>query len=138
MGSGSGRKRHIVTNTCGALLDVQVHPANIQDNHGAAPLLNALGADFPKLRHVYADRVYRGERLLAAVEKTGPWTIEIITKTQSLGTFRAEPKRCVVERTFAWLNRNRRLAKDFERSVESAQAWIWVASVKLLTRKLAR
>ena len=133
-----GRKRHIVTDTGGELLDVHVHPADIQDNHGAAPLLNAVGQAFPKLRHAFADRVYRGPKLLAAVADNSPWTIEIITRKQSIGTFKAEPKRWVVERTFAWLGRNRRLAKDFEKTVESAQAWIWTANVKRLLRKLAR
>lgn len=133
-----GRKRHIVTDTDGSLLDVLVHSAGIQDNHGAAPLLNAVGADFPKLRHAFADRVYRGPKLLNAVSKNRPWTIEIVTRSQSVGTFKPEKRRWVVERTFAWLNLNRRLAKDFERSIESATAWIWIASVKLLTRRLAR
>lgn len=133
-----GRKRHIVTDTQGELLEAHVHPANIQDNHGAAPLLNEVGAAFPKLRHAFADRVYRGPKLRTAVGQNGPWTIEIITRSQSIGTFKAEPKRWVVERTFAWLGRNRRLAKDFETKTETAEAWIWAANVKRLIRKLAR
>lgn len=133
-----GRKRHIVTDTDGLLLEAQVHPADIQDNHGAVPLLIAVAEDFPKLRHAFADRVYRGPKLLDAVSANRPWTIEIITRSQSVGTFKAEPRRWVVERTLAWININRRLAKDFERTIESAQDWIWISSVKLLTRRLAR
>lgn len=133
-----GRKRHIVTDTGGRLLAVQVHAANIQDNHGAAPLLRQLRAAFPDLRHVFADRVYRGQRLLDEIADVGPWTIEIITRAQSVGHFVAEPKRWVVERTFAWLGRNRRLAKDYEATIASEEAWINLASVNILTRQLAR
>ena len=133
-----GRKRHIVTDTGGRLLAVQVHAANIQDNHGAAPLLRQLRAAFPDLRHVFADRVYRGQRLLDEIADVGPWTIEIITRAQSVGHFVAEPKRWVVERTFACLGRNRRLAKDYEATIASEEAWINLASFNILTRKLAR
>jgi putative transposase len=133
-----GRKRHLVTDTTGSPLALQVHPANIQDNHGAVALLIALGHSFPRLRHIFADRVYRGPKLLDALRDTGRWTIEIVTRSQSVGTFKAEPKRWVIERTFAWLGRNRRLAKDFEASIESAEAWCFIASVQLLTRRLAR
>jgi putative transposase len=133
-----GRKRHIVTDTEGSLLAVLVHPANIQDNHGAVPLLRTIGRAFRKLRHIFADRVYRGPKLLNALADLGDWTIEIVTRIQSFGTFKPEPRRWVVERTFAWLGRNRRLAKDFEASIQSAQAWVWIANVRLLSRRLAR
>jgi putative transposase len=133
-----GRKRHIVTDTQGWLLDVLVHTANVQDNHAAVPLLRMLARRFPKLRHVFADRVYRGHKLLDALADTGKWTIEIITRTQTLGTFKPEPRRWVVERTFAWLGRSRRLAKDFERTIASEAAWVLLASVQLLIRRLAR
>jgi putative transposase len=133
-----GRKRHIVTDTIGSLLAVQVHPANIQDNHGAVPLLKHIGLMFPKLRHLFADRVYRGDKLLNAIAEYGKWTIEIVTRSQSVGTFKAEPKRWVVERTLAWLNRSRRLAKDFEVTIASAEAWILLASIRVLSRRLAR
>ena len=134
----NGRKRHVVTDTTGLLLALLVHAANIQDNHGAVPLLTALGHKFPKLRHIFADRVYRGEKLINALAGLGWWTIEIVTRSQSIGTFRAEPKRWVIERTFAWLGRNRRLAKDFEATIASAEAWVLIASVRLLVRRLAR
>jgi putative transposase len=134
----NGRKRHIVTDTEGSLLAVLVHPANIQDNHGAVPLLRTIGRAFQGLRHIFADRVYRGPKLLNALADLGTWTIEIVTRSQSLGSFQAEPRRWVIERTFAWFGRNRRLAKDFEASIASAQAWILIASVRLLSRRLAR
>jgi putative transposase len=116
-----GRKRHIVTDNEGWLLAVQVHPANIQDNHGAVPLLKAIGRMFPRLRHLFADRIYRGPKLLNAIAELGKWTIEIITRRQSLGTFKAEPRRWVIERTLAWFGRNRRLSKDFEQTIASAE-----------------
>src|SRR5882672_589019 len=133
-----GRKRHIVTDTEGSLLAVQVHPANVQDNHGAVSLLRIIGRLFPNLRHIFADRVYRGPKLLDAIADLGRWTIEIVTRSQSVGTFKAEPRRWVVERTFAWCGRNRRLAKDFEASIASAEAWVLIASIRLLSRRLAR
>src|SRR6266851_1198889 len=110
-----GRKRHIVTDTAGSLLAVLV--------------LGSVGRRFPKLRHIFADRVYRGQKLLDALADSGKWTIEIVTRSQSVGTFKAEPKRWVIERTLAWLGRNRRLAKDFEATIASAEAWVLIASV---------
>jgi len=133
-----GRKRHIVTDTEGSLLAVLVQPGNVQDNHGAVPLLRIIGRMFPNLRHIFADRVYRGPKLLAALADLGKWTIEIVTRSQSFGTFKPEPRRWVVERTFAWIGRKRRLAKDFEASIASEEAWVLIASVSLLSRRLAR
>lgn len=133
-----GRKRHIVTDTEGFLLDVLVHPANVQDVHGAVPLLRSIGRRFPTLRHVFADRVYRGPQLLNALADCGPWTIEIVERPAGVKGFQLLPRRWVVERTFAWLGRCRRLAKDFEATIESATAWILVANLRLLSRRLAR
>lgn len=133
-----GRKRHIVTDTEGSLLAVLVQTGNLQDNHGAVPLLRSIGSKFPKLRYIFADRVYRGPKLLEALADLGKWTIEIVTRSQSVGTFKPEPRRWVVERTFAWFSRNRRLAKDFEATIASAEAWVIIASVKVLSRRLAR
>jgi transposase len=134
----NGRKRHIVTDTGGLLLAVLVHAANIQDSHGAVPLLKLLAHSFPRLRHGFADRVYRGQKLIDAVAELGRWVIEIVTRSQSVGTFKAEPKRWVIERTLAWLGRNRRLAKDFEATIASAEAWILIANIRLLNSRLAR
>ena len=133
-----GRKRHLVTDTEGWPLVVQVHAADIQDSHGAVPLLKAARRAFGRLRHLFADRVYRGPKLLNAISEVGRWTIEIVTRSQNVGTFKAEPRRWVIERTFAWLGRNRRLAKDFEKTIASAVAWIMLASIRLFVRRLAR
>ena len=133
-----GRKRHLVTDTEGSLLVVQVHPADIQDNHGAVPLLKAARRAFRRLRHVFADRVYRGPKLLNAIADVGKWTIEVVTRTESVGAFKPERRRWVIERTFAWFGRCRRLAKDFEKTIASAEAWIMMASIRLLSRRLGR
>ena len=101
------------------------------------PLLKLLRQTFPKLRHIFADRVYRGPKLRAAMAEFGRWTIEIVTRSDR-SDFQARAKRWVVERTFAWLGRNRRLAKDFERTIASAEAWVLIANVRLLSCRLAR
>jgi transposase len=133
-----GRKRHIVTDTNGLLLDVHVHPANVQDVHGAVALLESLRSRFPKLQHVFADRVYRGAQLTNAVAHCGPWTIEIVKRPDGVKGFQLLPRRWVVERTFAWFGRCRRLTKDFEGSAATEVAWLLVAHLRLLTRRLAR
>jgi len=133
-----GRKRHIVTDTQGFLLAVLVHEANIQDPHGAVPLLHTLRRSFPSLGHVFADRVYRGPQLLDAVADCGPWTIQIVERPPGVKGFQLLPRRWVVERTFAWLGRSRRLAKDFEATIASATAWVLLANLRLLTRRLAK
>lgn len=132
-----GRKRHIVTDSNGFLLAANVHPANIQDVHGAVKLLEHLRTRFPKLRRIFADRVYRGPQLLKALAHCGPWTIEIVQRPKGVKGFHLLPRRWVVERTFAWQGRCRRLAKDFERSIASATAWLFLAHIRLLTRRLA-
>lgn len=133
-----GRKRHIVTDTEGFLLAGLVHEANIQDPHGAVPLLRALRRRFPRLGHIFADRIYRGPQLLNAIADCGPWRIEIVERPPGVKGFRLLPRRWVVERTFAWLGRSRRLAKDFERTIASATAWLLLASIRLLSRRLAK
>lgn len=133
-----GRKRHIVTDTEGFLLAVLVHEANIQDPHGAVPLLRALRRRFPRLGHIFADRIYRGSQLRSAIADCGPWSIEIVERPPGVKGFQLLPRRWVVERTFAWLGRSRRLAKDFETTIASSTAWIVLASIKLLSRRLAR
>ena len=130
------RKRHIVTDTNGLLLAVYVHPANVQDVHGAVPVLESVHDRFPKLRHVFADRVYRGKQLVNAL--SSPWTIEIVERPPGVKGFQLLPRRWVVERTFAWFGRCRRLAKDFEGSAATEAAWLLAAHLRLLTRRLAR
>jgi transposase len=132
-----GRKRHIVTDTCGLLVGAEVHPADVQDRDGAVLVIEAVHQLFPWLRHLFADSVYNGPNLHEALAKFGKWTIEIVKRAADAAGFQLLPRRWVVERTLAWLNRNRRLAKDFEASIASAKAWVYIASVQLLIRRLA-
>ncbi len=133
-----GRKRHILTDTEGNLVGLQVHAADIQDRDGAVEVIESVRKLYPWLRHLFADGAYAGDKLAAALAPLGQWTIEIIKRSDSAKGFVLLPRRWVVERTFAWLNRNRRLAKDFEALISSAATWLLIASVKLLTRRLAR
>jgi transposase len=133
-----GRKRHIITDTEGCLVGVQVHSAGIQDRDGALNLLASIRSLYPWLRHVFADGGYGGEKLKDAMATRGQWTFEIIKRSDTAKGFELLPRRWVVERTFAWLGRCRRLAKDFEATIESAVAWIFVAHIGRLTRRLIR
>jgi transposase len=133
-----GRKRHILTDTSGLLVGAIVHEASVQDRDGAAVLLASMGRAYAWLRHVFADAAYAGEKLASALARLSTWTVEIVRRLEASGGFQLLKRRWVVERTLAWLNRNRHLAKDFEASVESAVAWLLIASIKLLSRRLAR
>lgn len=132
-----GRKRHIVTDTQGFLVGAVIHAADIQDRDGASRVLSAIRNSYPWLRHIFADGGYAGKKLKAALAKIGKWTVQIVKRSDKVKGFVVIPRRWVVERTFAWLNRNRRLAKDFERTIESATAWLVMASVQMITRRIA-
>jgi len=133
-----GCKRHIVTDTAGHLVGLHVHPADIQDRDGAVPLLASIRSLYPWLRHIFADAAYAGDKLAHALAGIGRWTLEIIKRSDTAKGFEVLPRRWVVERTFAWLGRCRRLAKDFEATILSAFAWILVSHVRRLTRMIAR
>lgn len=133
-----GRKRHIVTDTVGHLVGVQVHAADIQDRDGAVSVLASIRSLYPWLRHIFADGGYAGDKLRDALSILGRWTIAIIKRSDHATGFEVLPRRWVVERTFAWLGRCRRLAKDFETTIASAVAWALVAHIRTVTRRLAR
>ena len=133
-----GRKRHIITDTEGHLVGLQVHAADIQDRDGAVSVLASIRSRYPWLRHIFADGGYAGDKLRVALTKLGQWTVEIIKRPDAARGFEVLPRRWVVERTFAWLGRCRRLAKDFEATILSAVAWLLVAHIRRLTRTLAR
>lgn len=117
-----------------------IHTANIQDRDGAPLVLAGIIRCFPWLRHVFADGGYAGDKLRQALCKIGKskWIIEIIKRSDKAEGFEVLPRRWIVERTFAWPGRNRRLARDFEQTIASATAWLFIASIQLFTRRIAR
>jgi transposase len=133
-----GRKRHLVTDTLGHLIAAVVHSADVQDRDGAPAVLALVRSAFPSLHHLFADAAYAGEKLEGALAKLGHWTLEIIRRSDTAEGFEALPRRWVIERTIAWLTHNRRLAKDFEATLESAHAWLMIANIKMLSSRLAR
>ena len=129
-----GRKRHAMVDTDGRGIVLQTHAASVQDRDGAIPLLKASRRSFPFVELVFADSGYSGERVRAAT----PVRVEVVRKPRQQTGFVVHARRWVVERFFAWINRNRRLAKDVEASIASATAFLYAASVMLLVRRIAR
>src|SRR4051795_5090606 len=135
-----GRKRHLLVDTLGLLLSVYVSPADLQDRAGAQWLLGGLKALLPSLKKIWADGAYTGEKLARWCEEQGRWDLEIVERNNSTDTegFVVLPRRWIVERTFGWLIRNRRLSKDYERKVQSSETFIEVAMIRLILTRLAR
>lgn len=117
-----------------------IHAANIQDLDGATLVLREIVHRLPWLRNVFADGGDDDEKLRQALAQIGKTklVLEFIKRSDKAKGFEVLPRRWVVERTYAWLNRNRRLAKDFENTIASATAWLFMASVQLMTRHIAR
>jgi len=133
----NGRKRFILTDTLGLLLVVMVVAANNQEVHGARLLLEKVKTLFPRLKKIWADAGYTGT-LIDWVKQTCNWVLEIIKRPKKAKGFVLLARRWVVERTFGWLNRSRRLSKDYERKTESSEAFIYLAMIHLMTKRLAR
>ncbi len=129
-----GRKRHALVETDGRALKLQVHAADIQDRDGAGPLLRTSRPRWPFVKLTFADAGYQGPRVAGASRIK----VEIVSKPKDQVGFVVLPRRWVVERFFAWINRNRRLAKDFQATIKSAEAFLFAASAILLLRRLAR
>lgn len=127
----------MLVDTLGLVLHAIVHPANIQDRDGGIALLTVLADRFPLLAKLFADGAYQGPQFRHGVAKVRPpLATEIVTRSDQTKGFVALPKRWIVERTLAWLNRNRRLAKDFENRTRYALAFLYLASIRLMSRKL--
>lgn len=107
-----GRKRHIITDTTGLLVGLEVHSAGIQDRDGAPDVLKSISVRYPMLRHIFADGGYAGPKLRDALKAIGRWTVQIVKRSDTTEGFEVLPRRWVVERTLAWLNRCRRLSQD--------------------------
>lgn len=132
----TGRKRHIAVDTQGLLLSVQVHSAGVQDKEGAKPLLHSLRGRFPRLETIFADGGYAGHLEEWAPQETG-FTLQIVRKPPEQQGFQVLPKRWIVERTFAWCGRYRRLSKDYEEVPASSEAMIHLAMTHRMLRRLA-
>src|SRR5512144_442061 len=131
-----GRKRHLVVDVLGLLLVVCVHSAGIQDRDGAKPVLEALLLQFPVVHLIWADGGYAG-KLVDWVATTLQRVLSIVKRPRKSG-FKVLQWRWIVERTFGWLNRSRRLSKDYEALCETTETWIRIAMIQLMVRRLAK
>lgn len=132
-----GRKQRIVTDAFGFLMLALIHAANIEDREGAVDVLKAIHRPFPLMRHVFADGDHAEDKLRAALKGNREWTPEIIKRSDTAKRFKVLPHRWLVERTFVYLNCCRRLDKDRNRSIKSSTAWANIASIRILTRRIA-
>jgi putative transposase len=132
-----GRKRHILVDTLGLVLMALVHTANVQDRDGGRQVLEKVRHRFPRLKIVWADGGYAGPKLGEWVKQFCHWVLEIVKRSDEVKGFIVLPKRWIVERTFGWLNRSRRLSKDYERLTATSEAWVYVAMTRLMVRRLA-
>jgi transposase len=119
------------------LLNVVVHRGNIQDRDGIRRLLRDTGRRFPSIVKLFADAAYQGPKVAKVVADTGTWQIDVVKRTE-LHTFVVLPKRWIIERTFAWISRNRRLARDFERYASTVVALVRLAMIRIMLRRLTR
>jgi putative transposase len=133
-----GRKRHLLVDTLGLPLSFYVTPANVHDTFGAHCLLAGLKYFVPRLKIIWADQAYQGQNLADWCQATGDWKLEIVKRTAGVRGWSQQPKRWIVERTFAWLLRSRRLVVDYERKVQTSETLIEVAMIRLLVARLAR
>jgi putative transposase len=162
-----GRKRHLLVDTQGLVLKAKVHAASIMDWDGIKMLLRQTDVEFPRLKHLWLDSGYRGEdKGKDWVEKALGWSVDLVERPRKPapeevlkswarewakegvkvdwekllppGGFQVLPKRWIVERTFSWIDQNRRMSKDYERLTETSEAFIHVAMTRLTARRLAR
>jgi putative transposase len=135
-----GRKRHILVDTLGLLLAVVVTAASVQDRDGAKSLLEVLRHKFSRLRLIWADQAYAGELItwVKTLRADRPVRLDIVKRSASAKGFVVSPKRWIVERTFGWFGRYRRLSKDYEYLPQTSEAIIRVAMIHLMVRRLAR
>jgi putative transposase len=133
----NGRKRFIVTDTLGWIIGLMVVAASVQERAGAERLFTLMEGKYPRLEKVLADQGFDGEEFTARIGKAFGFILEIVKKVLGISGFQVLPKRWVVERTFGWLMFNRRLVKDYEVKTEHSEAFIQMAMIRLMLRKLA-
>lgn len=134
----SGRKRHIVVDTMGLLLAVVVTAASVDDAEGAKLVLGMVESEvFPRLRVVWADSKYHNHNLYAWIEEHADYRLYIVQRPPEAKGFVLLPRRWVVERTFAWLGRSRRLSKDYEKLAETSEAMVMISAIHMMVKRLA-
>jgi putative transposase len=131
-----GRKGHILVDTLGLLIAMVVTGANVQDYHGAKPVLGSVKDRCPRLKVVWADGIYEKQWLIDWVRTECGWELTITKRSDQEKGFKVVPKRWVVERTFGWLGRYRRLSKDYEKFPETSEAMIQMAMIHIMVRRL--
>lgn len=135
----TGRKRHLLVDVMGLLLVVLVHTASLPDRAGAKSLLQrAKRKGFQRLCLIWADGGYCGQAMIDWVFELAGWVLEIVKRSDDVKGFQLLPHRWIVERTFAWLGRYRRLSKDYEVLAQTSEALIYAAMVNLMLARLAR
>jgi putative transposase len=132
-----GLKRHLLVDTLGLVLIVMVLTAGQQDRDGAREVLTKMHGRLPRLKKIWADGGYAG-KLVDWVKDLCGWVLEIVKRSDTAQGFEVIPHRWIVERTFGWLNRARRLSKDYERLPASAEAMVYLAMVPVMTKRLAK
>jgi len=134
-----GKKRHLLVDTEGFVLEAIVHAADLQDRDGGVLLLTTLFGLFPFLRKLYADAGYQGPKFQNALKRVlRRVKLEIVKRSDAANGFVVLPKRWIVERTIGWLNRCRRLAKDWENLNRKALAFLHLASIRLMVRRVCK
>jgi putative transposase len=132
-----GRKRHLPVDTLGLPIACYVPPADMHDTFGARKLLAGLAFFVPRLSKIWADAAYRGKELADWCRQQGAgWDLEMVAREPGIRGFTVQPRRWVVERSFAWLSRNRRLAKDYERKMQTSETLMELAMIRMLVGRL--
>lgn len=134
----AGRKRHIVVDTLGLVLAVVVHGADLQDNEGACLVLSTLRERLKRIKVIFADSAYGRSGLPEFVQSTLGFIIELVKRPPGMVGFGVLPKRWIVERTFGWLGRSRRLSKDYEYNPRTSEAMIYISMIHLMLKRLER
>jgi len=132
----NGRKRHLVVDTLGLILMVVVHAADVQDRDGAKLVFRKLRGLYPRLKRIWADGGYAG-KLIDWTKRVGRWTLEIVKRSDKVVGFAVLPKRWIVERTFGWIGRYRRMSKDYEMLIPSSEAMILIVMINVMVHRLA-
>ena len=131
-----GRKRHLLVDTLGLLIAVVVTSAAVQDYHGAKPVLDRVKGCRPRLEVIWADGIYEKPWLIEWVRAECGWELRVTKRSDKTKGFQVIPKRWVVERTFGWLGRYRRLSKDYEALPGTSEAMIRMAMIHIMVRRL--